>query len=96
MKKTILALALIASMPATAQVSEFCKEINEISETIMKKRQNGVQMIALLNIAGDNEIVKKIIMDAYDVPMYSVEANKEREIVNFANQWLSACIKSEA
>lgn len=37
MKKTILALTLIASMPATAQVSEFCKSIADISETIMEK-----------------------------------------------------------
>ena len=95
MKKTILALVLISSMPVTAQVSELCREINEVSKTIMNKRQSGVSMIEMLDIAKDNEIVKKIIMDAYDTPMYSVESNKQREVTKFANQWLSACIKSE-
>ena len=96
MKKTILALTLIASMPATAQVSEFCKSIAEISETIMQKRQEGVKMIDMLELVKGNKAVETIVLDAYEVPKFSVDKNKRSTVSNFSDRWLMACIKNEA
>ena len=96
MKKTILALTLIASMPATAQVSEFCKSITDISETIMEKRQDGVKMIDMLNLVKDNGVVKDIVLDAYDFPKFSTDENKREMVSDFSDRWLMACIKNEA
>ena len=95
MKKTILALTLIASMPATAQVSEFCKSIADISETIMEKRQEGVKMIDMLELVKDNKAVESIVLDAYDFPKFSVDENKREMVSDFSDRWLMACIKNE-
>ena len=96
MKKTILALTLIASMPATAQVSGFCKSIADISETIMEKRQDGVKMIDMLNLVKDNKAVESIVLDAYDFPKFSIDENKQDVVSDFSDRWLMACIKNEA
>ena len=96
MKKTILALTLIASMPVTAQVSGFCKSIADISETIMEKRQEGVKMIDMLELAKDNKAVESIVLDAYDFPKFSLDENKREMVSDFSDRWLMACIKNEA
>ena len=94
MKKTILALTMIASMPATAQVSEFCKSIADISETIMEKRQEGVKMIDMLELVKDNKAVETML-DAYDFPKFSLDENKREMVSDFSDRWLMACIKNE-
>ncbi|MCP3909128.1 MAG: hypothetical protein GY712_14060 [Oceanicoccus sp.] len=96
MKKTILALTLIASMPATAQVSEFCKSIADMAETIMEKRQDGVKMIDMLNLVKDNKLIETIVLDAYDFPKFSINENKQEMVSDFSDRWLMACIKNEA
>ena len=96
MKKSILAVTLLLSMPATAQVSEFCKSIAEISETIMQKRQEVVKMIDMLEIVKDNKAVESIVLDAYDFPKFSVDENKREMVSDFSDRWLMACIKNEA
>jgi len=95
MKKAILVIALLSSMPATAQVSEFCKSITDISETIMEKRQDGVKMIDMLNLVKDNDAVRNIVIDAYDFPKFSIDENKREMVSVFSDRWLMACIKNE-
>jgi len=96
MKKSILAVTLLLSMPATAQVSEFCKSIAEISETIMQKRQEGVKMIDMLKPVKGNKAVETIVLDAYEGPKFSGDKNKRSTVSDFSDRGLMACIKNEA
>ncbi len=67
-----------------------------MAETIMEKRQDGVKMIDILNLAKDSKLTETIVLDAYDFPKFSIDENKQEMASDFSDRWLMACIKNEA
>ena len=96
MKKLLIVLALSVAVSAPAfanDVIEQCKSVERLAGSIMSARQNNVSIVKSLEIAGDNEAMKSIVMDAYEQGAMSYEPNKVRQRADFANKWVMICIK---
>lgn len=99
-----LCLALVAA-PALAQgpdrvsEEELCASFGEMAQAIMGARQAGVSLSASLKIAneadeGDRELVRSIVMAAYERPAFSTQAYQDREAAEFGNQMHLTCLKA--
>ena len=99
MKKLLIVLALSVAVSAPAfasDVIEQCKSVERLAGSIMSARQNNVSIVKSLEIAGDNEAMKSIVMDAYEQGAMSYEPNKVRQRAEFANKWAMFCIKAHS
>lgn len=99
MKNLLIGLALSAAMTAPVfaiDVIEQCKAFEELAGSIMSARQNNVSIVKSLEIAGDNEAMKSIVMGAYEQGAMSYEPNKVRQRAEFANKWAMLCIKANS
>ena len=75
-----------------------CKNMGEYARTVMEGRQNGVPMSKLIDLAASSDAstgptMQQIIIEAYDHPRMSVEANKATATVDFENKVYLECIK---
>ena len=99
MKKLLLATALLTASTVT-NANQLCDELSELAGTVMSARQNGVDMSVIMKIMVKDDsadvIGKEMTIKAYEVPRYSVEENKAREVKDFANNWYLACIESSS
>ena len=99
MKKLLIGLVLSVAMSAPVFASdaiEQCKAFEELASSIMGARQSNVSIVKSLEIAGDNEAMKSIVMDAYEQGAMSYEPNKVRQRAEFANKWAMLCIKANS
>lgn len=78
-----------------------CRNMGEIAKSIMERRQNGEPISNLIDIANksspDADVVKfmkKIVIEAYDMPLFTAEPFKERTINEFSNKYEVECLKS--
>jgi len=64
----------------------------------MGKRQEGILMSDMMEIAGTGadlkDIAESIVIKAYEQPQFSGEDYKKEAIEKFTNQWFLLCIKS--
>ena len=91
MRKLILIATLTLSTVAQA---DYCQEIEGLARTIMNNRQNDVPLVSMIKTLKDSELAKKMTLDAYEKPMFSGKAYKDKSINKFANTWYMACLKS--
>ena len=75
---------------------EFCKSISEMARVIMEKRQQGFDIIKIIEIVEDDELAKQIVLDAYEERMNYTESMKLDSINRFANLWAVACIREQS
>jgi hypothetical protein len=92
------ALLLFISLFSYAQKSdasaiEACGEYEALASTIMSKRQFGVSMSQMMGLVGDNNLVKEIVMMAYEQDRYISEGGKNRAIEEFRNKVFLDCFK---
>jgi hypothetical protein len=97
MKKAMLALLItLASNAALADLTDeertFCSALSDLSQTVMTKRQDGLQMAELMRIADGNPVVELLIISAYEEPRWSVPRNRTEAIENFQNEQYLTCI----
>lgn len=99
MKKLILATALLTASAVTV-ADEYCAQIESLAKTTMTFRQSGGEMSVIMGIMLKGEatkvIGKQMVMDAYEVPRYSMVENQKREVSDFANEWYLMCVKAKA
>jgi hypothetical protein len=93
--KKLLIIAALLTAPVYAQNTNTCKEIEALANTVMSARQNGVQMMQMIEVAGDVKAIKTMIIQAYEVPLYNMDKNKVAAIREFTNEWVLACVKME-
>lgn len=102
--KNLLPLTLafaIMSSPLLAQetaeepveTAEYCETIAGISEKIMMNRQAGASLSDALAIA-KLDLVRMIVMDAWETPRYSMESLSQREVDDLRDKWHLLCLKS--
>lgn len=99
MKKLLTGLALSVAMTAPVFASDVikqCKAFEELASSIMSARQNNVSITKSLEIVGDNESMKSIVMDAYSQPAMRTPENALRQRAEFANKWAMLCIKANS
>lgn len=95
MKTLPLAFALLFAAPVMAEEKEpdFCTQVATFAENVHKIRNNGASLARSLEIAGDGEITREIVIDLYDRPRYSTDEYIERDRRAFADKWHLACIR---
>lgn len=95
LKAAVVAVAIVAATGAAAETKqETCTLIGEIAAVIMEKRQDGVDMSRLMEIA-DTELVQRMVIFAYDTPRYSSEDYKRSAVQDFANEAMGVCYGSD-
>ena len=97
MKNLILATLLTLSTSANAEEAKTvtCEEIERLSRAIMDARQAGVALVDVTNVM-KGSVLSPIVIDAYSVPLWSVDTNKERAVNEFANSIYLICLKNKA
>lgn len=102
----IPALCLVVSNSAYANIDieKYCFSATQLARVIMTSRQSGVPIeraLALRDAVFDDhkdeslrQVHTEIILEAYEVPMYSTEAYKQSEIDEFAAFNYVTCIQS--
>lgn len=99
----ILSFLLISS---NSFASQFCEMLQRISYQVMLSRQQGIPLskeMELINGLEKTEskssratqILKKIVISAYEEPKYEAKVNQEKSAVEFSNDWALACYKLE-
>lgn len=87
----MLAFSAHADDVSKMKWQEKCKGVSEVAKSIMEARQGGAPMSKLMDIAAENGIMQAMVRDAYSVPHYSVEANKNRAAADFSNEQYAMC-----
>lgn len=103
LKKHLLTFAVVAGLfppaPLFANDSdEQCSGIARIAELVMKRRQDGTSLQSTLDTLdkvseGARPALKRMIIAAYEVPVYSATENKDRAIGDFRDNQHVACLK---
>ncbi|WP_299310872.1 hypothetical protein [uncultured Halomonas sp.] len=78
---------------------EFCSLTSKCAEVIMTMRQRGVPvpetMAKFTAVYAEmpylEDLVESMILEAYTLPRYSTEANRERSIEDFTNRKYTEC-----
>ena len=88
-------LALIGA-PAFAQQdsTQPCPLVGEIASKTLEAYTVGVPMSDMLEIADGDELLVKIIMDAYDEPRYSTPDVVASTNFEFRNKWEYDCFQT--
>ncbi|MBK5541537.1 hypothetical protein JFV28_20285 [Pseudomonas sp. TH05] len=79
---------------------EECKRMEHSAKTVMESRQSDVPMSALWEIAekSDSEYIKEmykiLIRSAYEKPRFSLEENQKKAVIDFQNDFFSACMRN--
>ena len=92
---TALTLAILMALSTTATAlakPASCEQIAELAKSIMTARQKGVSMVEMMG--EDGSLTEVIVVDAYEEGRYRVEANQQRRIADFRDEWFMACYKS--
>lgn len=98
MWKVAALLGLMVS-PALAQNSEtiaHCETYGGLASEIMKHRQNGVAMSAILAVLGDEETQEKaMVREAFEQPRFHSPSGKKRAIEDYRASIELRCFKSK-
>ena len=79
-----------------------CKGMEDSAKTVMQSRQSDVPMSKLWEISegSESDYVKEmyqmLIRNAYAQPRFSLEENQQKAVVDFQNEFFSACMRNAA
>jgi hypothetical protein len=71
-----------------------CKNYESLAETVMEKRQAGIAVSRMMEVAGEDALIQDLVERAYDQPRYSTDRMIRRTIEDFRNQAYMACLKA--
>lgn len=89
----LLLLGLPGAAPAQT-VDETCNGFAMLAGATMEARQAGVALRSALATTNGNELLRRIVIDAYQRPRMSVPANRTREVEDFRTEWHLACLEA--
>lgn len=85
-------------LPGVAQADELCDKVAGIAREIMKDRQNGVPIDSIMaqvdkRQGASSDLIKQMVLTAYERDRRFSEKSKERDIVEFGNEMYLHCTK---
>jgi hypothetical protein len=98
----VFVATLLPTQSQAAPVDDFCTNMGSIARTIMKARQHDIAMSKMMafintNKSFQNRIIqtasKKMLIEAYGRPDFSVEENQLEAIQSFGNEVEHSCYK---
>lgn len=105
MKKIVpLCILLFSGLSlAKDERADPCLQYSDLAEQIMKSRQSEVPMAKLVSTfnewdgnSAQKQLVKELIIDAYERPAFRTPENQSHEVVEFQNKVYLACTKSRS
>lgn len=102
---TTIIAALLLAIPAQAAAplsnEEFCPIVENLARAVMERRQENTSYSEMMRVATSSSepalanMVRLMIKQAYEVPAYSTQAMKQRQIDEFGNEWAQSCWRSD-
>jgi len=74
LKPLSLALTLITAPLMAQETEDLCPTLGDLAEQIMTARQNGAPLSDMMRIAGDNDLVTALVLEAYHSNRYTTPA----------------------
>lgn len=74
--------------------SSTCIKFEELATKIMRDRQAGTPVGQVLARTGGDDLLRKVVLEAYDTPRFGSDKYQQRAITEFANKWAVECYKS--
>lgn len=102
MKALLFTLAVFGtpSLGKEVTLDMLCASLGEVAEVTMQARQMEVPVSKVLsNIPKDGDpdgFLRKVILDAYSKPAYSIPENQQEAISQFRNHWELQCFTAYA
>ena len=97
MIKTI-AFVFAASVPSDGNLETdpnvICPSLGRAAYAVMDARQAGVPVSKAMELAGDNDFWKAVVLQAYAVPRFSVDENKKQASDDFRNAIELGCYQA--
>ena len=96
MKKIILPLIFL-SISSPLQANDWralCGDISGLASQVMKSRQSGIPMSAMIQATQGDSMMENMIISAFETPRYSSEKVKKRTIEDFRDKIYLECIKA--
>ena len=97
MKALLFTLAVFGT-PSLGQeitVDTLCASFGDVAEVVMQARQMEIplsEILANIEEGGDpNGLIRKVILDAYAKPAYSIPENQQEAAAQFRNHWELQC-----
>jgi len=97
----VLVSTLLLSMPIYSSAEDdICGSLESLAGRIMESRQNDIPMSALVNELTKMEdkkladLVRQMIIDAYEISSYSSDSYKEKAVLEYRNSIYLECIKA--
>lgn len=95
MKKVLPLIAVMSVIPLAAEEQDICVSIAGMAETVMTKRQEGVDIIKMMEVAGTvdglKEIAELLVIEAYKKPIFSTAAYKQESVSEFKTMVYLSC-----
>ena len=76
-----------------AEVPDPCPTVVELAEQIMSARQAGVSIAKMMEVMS-NEFQRKLVLEAYQVPVYTTQEYRDSETTEFGNRQGVACYEA--
>ena len=86
-------VCLLLPSGASANEAELCSSVANLARVIMALRQVEAPLSKMMELA-EEEVVRRIVLAAYERPAYSALENQERATNKFANDIEHACYTS--
>ena len=87
-------LFFAVAQPVLAEKEQnVCESMGELAYMVMELRQEGVPMSHVMQIS-DSELVKAIVVEAYDYPRFNSQEYKEKAADDFRNEVEVECYKT--
>lgn len=91
MKRLILVMALTFGS-AFASEEKFCQDLSDVAYQIMDLRQSGVPIQTLYKGAKGFKPVEKIVIDAFEVPIFEHRKYRDKMVRMFADSVNRKCL----
>lgn len=89
---------IIQAQDLTDGRMKLCKSLSEMAGSIMKGRQGGVEMAAMMEVKQEDadvtQAARKIVVQAFEQPRYATKPMQEKAVVDFKNDQFLSCVKS--
>lgn len=92
---TVLAFCIAEVLKAEPVSEDPCVAMSEMAGAIMLNRQKGVAMTRMMQIADDDELVRGIVIMAYEEPRYETDRNQANAVLDFRNLIAHACYSAD-
>ena len=85
-----LAATLLTTTPVTAK-EDVCASLAELAGDVMELRQGGVPLSEMMKIAEGDELLRFLLLEAYNVPRFSTKEYKDLAIKDFSDMLALVC-----